>query len=116
MLYGAARKRGSAKRLSCVYKSLNKIPSRERPVSRGCHNLILKAAMWICMEPTRVCSETLNHARPGHNFFIDLCAAMPTSTIQGTSFEPLRRLGFGFWNLKKMVALEVLNMPAKLSY
>lgn len=60
------------------------------------------------------CTEALRHPSLGYNFFHRYVRRMPKSPLQGSSFVPFRRLGFGIWDLKKMAALEMLNMPAKL--
>lgn len=60
------------------------------------------------------CMEAFALSSLGYNWFHGYVHRMSTSPLRGLSFEPFRCLGFGIWDLKKMAALKMLNIPSKL--
>ncbi|RDW63817.1 hypothetical protein BP6252_11362 [Coleophoma cylindrospora] len=61
--------------------------------------------------------EALQRKSPASHFFLSLCHRGPnvsSRVLGGATWQSFRRLGFGFWDLKRMSQLEMMNPPLNL--
>lgn len=115
--------------INCVYDYLDEIGASNAPTSLNPQETVnlpsikhsatpwMHQAVPLDTEADHLwsqCTAALGCPSIGYCFFHRYARKIPNSPLQGTSFAPFRRLGFGIWDLKKLSALGVMNIPSEL--
>ena len=66
-------------------------------------------------KPWRQDAEAAKRASPATNFFHSYGRRVLTTRFMKSSWRPFRRLGFDIWDLKRMCALELMDVPGEAS-
>lgn len=59
-------------------------------------------------------TEAANEASPASHFFHSHGQRVPMSPLKNSTWRPFRNLGFGIWDLKRMCALELMDVPEEV--
>lgn len=59
-------------------------------------------------------AEAAKEVSPANRFFHSYGKRAPTSPLKASAWRPFRRLGFDIWDLKRMCALELMDVPGEV--